>query len=205
MALQPSLRSLVVAGTRHSPHTLDVFLDFVCPYSKKMAFAIETILDPLLGEGGRYNGKVHIIFRPQVQPWHASSTFTHEAALAVLRIAPDKFWAFALALFRKQEEFFDIPSSVLTPVQIRAKLAIIAGTVIGINKVPQFEALLTLISTPNGGVSVTDDLKYTVKFSRQNGIHVSPTVLWDGLVANEISSSWGEVEWIDFLEKNVVV
>ena len=45
----------------------------------------------------------------------------------------------------------------------------------------------------------------TVKFSRQNGIHVSPTVLWDGLVANEISSSWGEKEWTEFLEKKVVV
>ena len=29
----------------------------------------------------------------------------------------------------------------------------------------------------------------TVKFSRQNSIHVSPTVLWDGLVAGDISSS----------------
>lgn len=69
---------------------------------------------------------------------------------------------------------------------------------------------------------MTDDLKYTsefsarftgisclnlatVKYSRQNGIHVSPTVLWDGLIANEISSSWGEREWTEFLEKKVTV
>ena len=45
----------------------------------------------------------------------------------------------------------------------------------------------------------------SVKFSRQNGIHVSPTVLWDGIVANEISSSWGDKEWAEFLEKNVTV
>ena len=87
---------------------------------------------------------------------------------------------------------------------------------------PQFKELLKLKSTPNGGVAVTDDLKYTstsmklvqwitsekersVKFSRQNGIHVSPTVLWDGLVANEISSSWGEKEWNGFLEAKVRV
>lgn len=43
----------------------------------------------------------------------------------------------------------------------------------------------------------------TVKFSRQNGIHVSPTVLWDGLQANEISSSWGEKEWNEFLAAKV--
>ncbi|KAJ7827685.1 hypothetical protein B0H14DRAFT_3873624 [Mycena olivaceomarginata] len=46
---------------------------------------------------------------------------------------------------------------------------------------------------------------YTIKFSRQNGIHVSPTALWDGLVANEISSSWGEQEWMDFLLAKVTV
>lgn len=44
-----------------------------------------------------------------------------------------------------------------------------------------------------------------VKFSRQNGIHVSPTVLWDGLVANEISSSWGEKEWTEFLAAKILV
>ena len=44
----------------------------------------------------------------------------------------------------------------------------------------------------------------TVKYSRQNGIHVSPTVLLDGLIAGEISSSWGEKEWTDFLAKKIV-
>ncbi len=47
------------------------------------------------------------------------------------------------------------------------------------------------------------DSTLAVKFSRQNGIHVSPTVLWDGLVANEISSSWGEKEWSEFLASKV--
>jgi hypothetical protein len=42
-----------------------------------------------------------------------------------------------------------------------------------------------------------------VKYGRQNSIHVSPTVLFNGLVANDVSSSWGEAEWSAFLEKNV--
>jgi hypothetical protein len=83
----------------------------------------------------------------------------------------------------------------------------------------KFRELLKLKSSPNGGVGVTDDLKYTgessligqaptddvmtVKFSRQNGIHVSPTVLWDGLVAGDISSGWGDAEWTKFLKTNV--
>lgn len=83
--------------------------------------------------------------------------------------------------------------------------------------------VLSLKSTPNGGTAVTDDLKYTskpllpgsaqgsqlmvvspVKYSRQNSIHVSPTVLFDGLIASEISSSWGKNEWTEWLAKKVV-
>ena len=52
-------------------------------YSKKMMHAIDQVLKPLVDEGGIYHGKVKIIFRPQVQSWHASSTYTHEAGIAV--------------------------------------------------------------------------------------------------------------------------
>ncbi|KAJ6499693.1 hypothetical protein C8R47DRAFT_1111428 [Mycena vitilis] len=207
MALQPSLRPLVIAGTFDAPHTLDIFLDYVCPFSAKIALVIESVLVPLLGPGGRYHGKAKVIFRPQVQPWHASSTFVHEAGLAVARVSPESFWPFSLALFKRQGEYFDIPTSTLTPLQIREKLAALAGDVVPVptDAAGNFADLLVLKSSPNGGNSVTDDLKYTIKFSRQNGIHVSPTVLWDGLVANEISSSWGEKEWSDFLDAKVTV
>jgi hypothetical protein len=29
-------------------------------------------------------------------------------------------------------------------------------------------------------------------------------VLWDGLIAGNISSGWGEAEWSQFLKENVV-
>ncbi|KAJ7094357.1 hypothetical protein C8R44DRAFT_814276 [Mycena epipterygia] len=205
MALQPSLHPLVIAGTFEAPHTLDIFLDYVCPFSAKMSLAIDSVLVPLLGPGGKYHGKVKVIFRPQVQPWHASSTLVHEAGLAVARASPESFWPFSLALFKHQGEYFDIPSSTLTPLQIRAKLAALAGEVLPANAGASFADLLVLKSSPNGGNAVTDDLKYTVKFSRQNGIHASPTVLWDGLVANEISSSWAKKEWEDFLAAKVAL
>jgi hypothetical protein len=52
-----------------------------------MALVIDSVLKPLLDTGGKYDGKVKAIVRLQVQPWHGSSTFTHEAGLAV-RIIP---------------------------------------------------------------------------------------------------------------------
>jgi hypothetical protein len=42
-----------------------------------------------------------------------------------------------------------------------------------------------------------------LQVGRQNSIHVTPTVLWNGLVDNSVSSSFGQKEWAEFLEKNV--
>jgi protein-disulfide isomerase len=51
-----------------------------------------------------YPGKVQLIFRQQVQPWHASSTIVHEAAIAVEKLDDKKFFAFSDALFAHQKE-----------------------------------------------------------------------------------------------------
>jgi hypothetical protein len=49
------------------------------------------------------------------------------------------------------------------------------------------------------------DRHVAVKYSRQNSIHFSPTVLWDGLIVPEVSSSWGQQEWESFFEKRIPV
>lgn len=101
MALQPSLSPLIIAGHPNAPNTLEFFcksihrpyslclrlthsppVDYVCPFSAKSVIAIDQVLKPLF-DSGEYAGKVKIIFRNQVQPWHVSSMLTHEAALAV--------------------------------------------------------------------------------------------------------------------------
>lgn len=64
-------------------------------------------------------------------------------------------------LFKNQNDFFDIPTSNLTPVQIREKLVALALPITGSESKNALHDLLALKSTPNGGVAVTDDLKYT--------------------------------------------
>jgi len=206
MALQPSLRPQVIIGQYEANHTLDIFLNYVCPFSAKMANKIETIVKPLLGPGGKYEGKVKVIVRLHAQPWHATSTITSEAGLAVLRASPENFWPFSLQLFKQQGDYFDVPSQDLSPRQIREKLAQLASNLLSSKALAEVKALLTPKGGRdlNGGTGVTDDLKYNIKFSRQNGIHVSPTVMWDGLVANEVSSGWEQQDWVNFFESKVV-
>jgi hypothetical protein len=111
----------------------------------------------------------------------------------------------------------------MTPLQIRESLAQLAAGVISDEKVRDFKEQLALKGSPNGGTAVSDDLKYTsrrtaapqrcdradtvitVKYSRALGIHVSPTVLLDGIEVKQASSSWGEAEWTDFLKSSVTV
>jgi len=181
-------------------------VDYLCPFSAKIILnAVDPVIKPLVTSGGKYEGKVKLILRLTPQPWHGSAMLLHEAALAVARVAPESFYQYTLVLMKKQTDFFDIPASKLTPLQIRAKLVSLASEVIGQEKAEVMADLLTLKGTPNGGVAVTDDLKYNIKLGRQNSIHVTPSALWDGLFQSNIGSSWGEKEWTEFFGEKVQV
>lgn len=51
----------------------------------------------------------------------------------------------------------------------------------------------------NPGSNVIQDLKWHIKISRQNSIHFSPTVVFNGLV-EDVSSSWDFQKWVCYLE-----
>jgi hypothetical protein len=98
----------------------------VPPNSAKLAIALDGLRGCIASsnmtpenENYRHYNNVKIIIRLQVQPWHASSIFTHEAALAVrinlfvrslfyvrelsaffrlkvARVSPESFWPFSL-------------------------------------------------------------------------------------------------------------
>lgn len=117
----------------------------------------------------------------------------------------------------------DEDASVLTPLQIRDKLIALAGGIIGKQKEQEVRQLLQFRQhrMRNGGVHTSEEIRYVgeyrvfslkhghslwtqpVKFGRQNGVHVSPTVMWDGLVVEEPQSSWKEEAWMEFLAKHV--
>ncbi|KAI8939901.1 hypothetical protein NX059_003631 [Plenodomus lindquistii] len=209
MALAPKFAGQKLASSAIQPqtvHTIEIYLDYTCPFSAKIFKTVyssplrQTLLE-------KYGNKLVLIFRQQIQPWHPTSTLVHEAAYAVQKIDPSKFYPFSEALFAHQASFFDVNVVNETRNATYKRLAKIAGSV-GVDESAVY-ALLEISDKPgkdgalNTGNGVTDDVKVQVKANRLTGVHVTPTVVFNGNVANEVSSGWSVGQWEEWLEKNV--
>ena len=170
MALAPKFAGQAYSAdiSPKAVHTIELFLDYVCPFSAKMFNTLYTSVLPDISK--KYPSKVQLIFRQQIQPWHPSSTLVHEAGAAVLRLAPDKFWPFSKALFEKQTEYFDVKVVNETRNNTYKRLATLAASV-GLDEGKVYE-LLEIPDKPsqdgslNVGNKVTDDIKQMVKVGR---------------------------------------
>lgn len=131
----------------------------------------------------------------------------HESALAVNQVAPGKFWAYSKELFSHAEDFFDANVVNETRNETYGRLVKVAGKV-GVDEEEVLKRLKVSDKPVDGGINVgngvTADVKTVVKMARLTGVHVSPTVILDGVVAGEVSSSWGEAEWREWLTKSIV-
>lgn len=123
------------------------------------------------------------------------------------RVDSSKFYDFSEKLFEQQKDFFDVSLVNETRNQTYRRLAKIAASV-GVDEGKVY-GLLEISDKPgedgslNSGNGVTDDVKVQVKANRMTGVHVTPTVVFDGVVRNEISSSWTVEQWEEWLAKNV--
>jgi protein-disulfide isomerase len=156
----------------------------------------------------KYAGRLQLIFRQQIQPWHPSSTLVHEAGAAVLKVNPDKFWLFSQKLFEKQTDFFDVSVVNETRNDTYKRLAKVAASAgLDENKIYKLLEVSNKAAddgSMNIGNEVTNDIKVMVKTNRLVGIHVTPTVVFNGVVENSISSSFSKEQWEEWLEKNIV-
>ena len=120
----------------------------------------------------KYPAKVQFILRQQIQPWHPSSTLVHEAATAVLSLAPDKFYEFSAALFDQQKDYFDVNVVKETRNDTYKRLAKLASGV-GVDGEKIYEKL-KISDKPgedgslNSGNQVTNDVKLMVKVRNQS-------------------------------------
>ena len=208
MALPPKFSGqlLASASNNEAKHTIEIFLDYVCPFSAKIFKTFYKSVVPLIEKKYTKPG-IRVIFRQQIQPWHPSSTLVHEAGAAVLQTAPKSFWAFSEKLFEHQTEYFDVNVVDETRNNTYKRLAKLAGSVDGIDE----KSILDLLVVPdkpdadgglNIGNKVTNDVKFMVKANRLTGVHVTPTVLFNGVEERSISSGWTVEQWEEWLQNN---
>lgn len=165
----------------HGPREFEVFLEPTCPYSAR-AFGK---LDQLLAEAGE--DKVTLRIRLHSQPWHMYSGVIVRAIFAAATLPDGKAQAKAVmaAVFEHREEFeFDDhatgPNRDVTPNDIIRRMEKYSG-------VPLMEAF-----DLKGLDRAT---KLECRYSRQNGIHVSPTFMIDGIVQADMGSGDAVADW----------
>lgn len=163
------------------PHLFEVFLEPTDPYSTK-AFSK---LDALLDQAGEDN--VTIKVRLQSQPWHMYSGVIVRCIIAASTLEGGKNTAkkviAAVAAHREEFEFVHHaggPNLDATPNQIIERLEGYSGV-----------KLKAAFAIPD----LDREIKWHCKFARQNGIHVSPTFMIDGIVQPDVSSGDDVSDW----------
>jgi predicted DsbA family dithiol-disulfide isomerase len=173
----------LVWGT--GPRRFEVFLEPTCPYSVRTF----NKLDRLLAEAGE--DRITIAIRLQSQPWHLYSGVIVRCILAASTLPGGKETAkkvmAAVAAHREEFEFTHHaggPNMDVTPKQIIERLEAYSGVAL-----QEAFAIRTL----------DREIKWHCKYARQNGIHVSPTFMIDGLIQPDLSSGDEVSAWVSRL------
>jgi hypothetical protein len=166
-----------------------MFLEPTCPFSVK-AFGK---LDDLLARAGE--DRVTVKIRLQSQPWHMYSGVIVRCILAASTLEDGKAAAksvmAAVAAHREEFEFEHHrggPNMDATPNDIIARIEGYSGV-----------KLAEAFAIPD----LDREIKWHCKYARQNGIHVSPTFMVDGLVQADMSSGDTVADWSARLLKNL--
>jgi hypothetical protein len=165
----------------------EAFLEPTCPFSVKALGK----LDDLLGQAGE--DLITIKIRLHSQPWHMYSGVIVRCILAASTLKAGKQAAkavmAAVAAHRAEFEFDHHCGGAnldATPNDIIARIENYSGV-----KLAQAFAIPDL----------DREIKWHCRYARQNGIHVSPTFMIDGLVQADMSSSDTVSDWVSRLLK----
>jgi hypothetical protein len=171
----------------NGPRVFEVFLEPTCPFSVR-AFGK---LDDLLAQAGE--DRITVKIRLQSQPWHMYSGVIVRCILAASTLPGGKQTAksvmAAVATHRETFEFDHHcrgPNMDATPNDIIERIEGYSGV-----------KLAEAFAIPD----LDREIKWHCKYARQNGIHVSPTFMIDGLVETGMSSGDAVSDWVTRLLK----
>lgn len=187
--------SLQSSSKEQRRHTIELFLDFVCPPSARLWSTV--VVDNNLPN--KYKSQIEFIFRHQIQPWHTQSTLVHTVIMAVAREQPTRLFDAITGLFKRQRELFDEYVEKKSQIEVYEKILSILKEETQIQL--DINLFRTKLTESNAGNSLTTDVKYHIKYARKHAVHVSPTVFVDGLEDSDISSQWTVEQWNTYLDK----
>ena len=166
----------------HGARVFEVFLEPTCPFSARALGK----LDEMLALAGAE--RISIKIRLQSQPWHLYSGVVTRCVLAASTLPEGKEAAKAalkaVAAHREEFEFASHaggPNMTATPNDIIARLEGYSGL-----------KLAEAFAIPD----LDREIKWHCKYARQNGVHVSPTFMIDGLIRPEIGSGDSVADWV---------
>ncbi|HEY1795394.1 MAG TPA: thioredoxin domain-containing protein [Stellaceae bacterium] len=163
------------------PRVFEVFLEPTCPHSCR-AFGK---IDDLLAHAGE--DRITVKLRLQSQPWHMYSGVITRCIVAASTLQAGKEAAKSVmeAVAAHREEFeFDHhaggPNMNATPNDIIARIERYSGV-----------QLAEAFAIPD----LDREVKWHTRYARQNGIHVSPTFMIDGMVHPDMGSRDPVADW----------
>jgi len=166
----------------HGPRVFEMFLEPTCPFSARALGKIDETLK-LAG-----NDRITVKIRLQSQPWHMYSGVIVRCILAASTMQGGKEAAktvmTAVAGHREEFEFSHHcsgPNMDATPHDIIARIESYSGL-----------RLADAFAIPD----LDREIKWHCKYARQNGIHVSPTLMVDVLVQPDMSSGDAVSDWV---------
>ncbi|SIS93987.1 DsbA family protein [Phaeovulum vinaykumarii] len=163
------------------PQRFEVFLEPTCPFSGRALGKLWEFLDLADPE------RVSVLIRLQSQPWHMFSGLITRAILVASTTADGKEAARrvmeAIYANRKVFEFDDHatgPNRDATPDEILRRITNESGV-----------AMEDAFDIPD----LDREIKWHCKYAHQNGIHVSPTFMVNGLIAADLGGGDSLAAW----------
>lgn len=163
------------------PREFEVFLEPTCPYSGK-AFGK---LDQLLSEAGEE--RVTVKVRLHSQPWHMFSPVIVRAILAAAATGGKEAAKRVMAAVYAHREEFEFerhatgPNRDATPNDLIRRVEGYTGL-----------ELMAAFDDPE----LDKGTRWETRYARQNGIHVSPSFLIDGIFQADMSSGDEVSAWV---------
>lgn len=197
-----SARTLA-SGKSFTPHVVNLYLDYNCPFSAKLFLKLKPKVIPRLQE--LHPNKFQFVFVNVVQPWHTNSNLLHEFSLVVAKLLRGNlgkdidsnklFWDVSEVLFENKELFYDTANVNLNRNEIYQQISDLVFEKLSLpfSKDDVLKELTIQSETEkekqsNSGNGATVDLKYFTKYLRNVGVHVTPTISINNIVNDSVSS-----------------